>query len=153
MILPPKPPDVAHFDTGRTSRIILPNGVCPSWFSGGAEVLFVPLYWKDELQVSELRKLEALLIYSADRETAGEDWLVRPDDLLVVSDEEMVPENRRAALFVFRSKLSYVKQQWKLNCPPMVKGLCDSQKRLYAVEHPLGVSIWSPSAFNEHFGQ
>ena len=150
--LPPKPPDIAHFDTGRTNRLILPNGVCPKWFSSGVEVLFIPLHWMDEIDVPQERKLEALLICKLDSNFDEMSMLVNPSKYLINELEDEKPEMNRESLLIFKSKLVLSKQQWRLNCPPMVKGFCDHQKRVYAVEHSMGVTIWSPFAFNEHFG-
>jgi hypothetical protein len=150
--LPPNPPNIAHFDTGRSSRLILPSGTCPDWFKGGVKVFFVPLFWIDDLDVSDVRKLDAFLICNVEEDFSVDDWLVDPIKAINKLKELDKPENDKEGLLVYESKLTYTKQQWKLNCPPIIKGLCDEQKRVITTEHSLGVVIWSRHAFNEHYG-
>ena len=149
--MPPKPPDIAHFDTGRTSRLILPNGICPVWFKSELEVIFLPLHWRDELFVSTTRKLEAFLICRSDVDLSTPEWPAFGNDLLSDAQTEEKPEEARESLFIYRSRLTYFKQQWKLNCPPIIKALCDESKRVMVTEHSLGIGVWSKEAFNEHY--
>lgn len=150
--MPPKPPHIARYETGRDSRLIFPKGVCPDWFQVGVELVFLPLAWKDSIGVSDVRRLEALLACTVQTIGNAEGWMLNPLPLLQAQDAAGRPEQDRESLLIYRSSLSYNKGQFKVFAPPMMRGLCDEQCRLYVTEHSLGVGIWSSAAFNEHYG-
>jgi hypothetical protein len=141
--LPPTLPNVAHFETGRTSRLVLPNGICPNWFQNGQEVIFAPLYWCGEFNIAEHRRFDSFLIFTSTENTDPTGWLVNPFELAEESQDN---------LFTYNSKLNYNKQQWRVNCPPLIKAICDEQKRVLVTSHPQGICIWSRQAFSEYFG-
>ncbi|OGT87624.1 MAG: hypothetical protein A3G42_06465 [Gammaproteobacteria bacterium RIFCSPLOWO2_12_FULL_47_76] len=149
--MPLKLPNVAHYESGRVSLLVLPSAICPKWFKKDLEVMFVPLYWKDDLQLSDTRIMEAILICSVEEPRDPDDWNISPASVQV--DESVKPELQKYAFFIYKSKLAYNSRQYKLNCPPMIKGICDQHKRVFTTEHSLGVCLWSHQAFSEHFGK
>ncbi len=152
--MPPNFPNVAKFETGRNSRITLPTSVCPGWFKSGLEVFFMPLFWKDELQLPDTKRLEAMLVCSKQSVASTNDWYFNP--ISIMSDGENTsqkPEDETESIFLFATTITENKRQFKIYCPPMIKGLCDELGRLYVLEHSLGITIWSPPAFNEQFGK
>ena len=151
--MPPKAPNIARFETGRSSRLYLPLDTCPNWFKSDLDVLFVPLCWKDDLQLPSTRLLEALLISAKDKLGEDVEWSVFPTSVSRGQQEFNKPEEQKLSSLIYESKLILHKGEWRLNCPPMLKGLCDQERRVYVTEHSLGVSMWSPPAFNEHFGK
>ncbi len=152
--MPPKYPNIARYESGRENRLTIPSKVRPTWFKDGLEVIFVPLYWKDDLDVSITRKLEAMLICGVNRARNVTEWHTNPLDYLEDLDSEHVkPEEQFEGMFIFKSTLTYNNRQFKVVCPPFIKGMCDEQGRLIVLEHSLGVSLWSPPAFNEQYAK
>ncbi len=150
--MPPNYPNIAKFETGRTNRITIPTSVCPDWFQSGVEMFFVPLFWKDDLRVSEVRQLEAMLVCTEQMASTTDEWYINPLKHFVDSDD--IPEEPvEEVTFVFKTVMTENHRQFKIICPPMTKGLCDEQGRLYVMRHPLGITIWSPPAFNEQFSR
>lgn len=152
--MPPIYPNIAKFETGRNSRITLPTNVCPEWFKSNLEVFFVPLFWKDDIELLDARRLEVMLVCTDLMIKSTDEWYINPTELITNElNNPGKPEEDKETIFVYKSKLTENKRQFKINCPPMIKGLCDTQGRLYVLAHSLGISIWSPPAFNEHFGK
>ncbi len=152
--MPPIYPNVAKFETGRNSRIILPASVCPEWFKSNLEVFFVPLYWKDDLELSDARRLEAMLVCTEQMMKSTDEWFINPIEFIANEvNSSGKPEEEKEAIFVYKTTLTENKRQFKIYCPPIIKGLCDVQGRLYVLAHSLGISVWSPPAFNEYFGK
>ena len=79
-----------------------------------------------------------------------DDWIVNPLPFIQGANAAGKPEDDRESLLVFRETLTHNKGQYKVNCPPMVRGFCDSQGRVYVTEHSLGICLWSGEALSEH---
>lgn len=95
-----------------------------------------------------------MLVCTKQMASSTGEWYVNPIIYMTGdSSPTSKPEEEKESIFVFKSKITENKRQFKIYSPPIIKGLCDEQGRLYVLEHSLGISVWSPPAFNEHFGK
>ena len=151
--MPPVSPYIGLIEK-RQNRLSIPKAVCPGWVRDDVEVMFLPLSWRNEdLWLSDIRLLEVMLICQLSLEELPGEWNKSPTKILSGADRLAKPEIQRDVSLIYKSKLEDHNRGWRLNCPPMMKGLCDNERRVYVTDHSLGVCVWSPPAFQEHHSQ
>lgn len=146
--MPPVSPHSGVLEKDRL-RLNLPKDICPLWFKDETEVIFVPLHWYESIPLSDIRRVEALLICSASHIEQAVDWYISPVEVINKEKNKIKPEEQRLLSLIYNSKLNEHSGGIRLNCPPIIKRLCDPERRVYLTDHSLGVCVFSPNAFNE----
>lgn len=151
-IVPPRASDVGHFEAHRPYLLVLPKSMRPAWFKDRQELMLVPLFWKDDIDLSESRTLEAILLCNVEEPKDPNEWNINPTEIMTEAKTIKNPEDDRYSQFIHTTKLVSNKKETKLYCSGMVRALCDQQRRVRLTQHSLGLVIWSYAAFSEYFG-
>lgn len=137
---------------GNEHRVTLPKEYCPSWLKDKTEVILLPLWWRESLLIDSSKSLEALVLCRPDELDNQSSWRTWPREIeekAKEGDEDFI----RLAALIYPATVNQHKRSFRVMCPPTLSTLTFPQREVLIVPDSMGLTIWTPQAFQIHHGE
>ena len=143
----PTSPERGVFDG---PRITLRKTCRPEWAKSGVRAVFVPLNWREKLKLSARQSLEVFLLCRPEDFATCIEWRIAPGKLQAEAKTTSVPNTLRLAGLIYECEILVGDGCVRVNCPDVFKDLVGSKAEFFMVSDPMGVTIWTIGAYQEH---